>query len=137
MKQDQKRYKQLPGFPGKSGLMLQPAAHEPKPVPPLSDAEREEMRKLGIPHDPEQPREYAPPVGPHARPMQIEWLGPLGLAAIVMFLLIWLVTTPASGEGSYYHKLLGGYLTPASPEHGMHGGDTGSGTHGQEAAGAH
>lgn len=137
MKQDQKRYKQLPGFPGHSGLVVEPHVHAVKPVPELTEAEREEMARLGIPHDPELPRAYVPPVGPHARPMRIEWLGPLGLIAIVSFLLIWLVTTPASGEGSYYEKLLGGILTPTQPEHGMHGGDTGGSTHGQEAAGAH
>jgi hypothetical protein len=120
MKQDNKRYKQFAGFPGHQGAVAE-VKHGPKPVPPLTDAERAEMGRLGIPHEPEPPREYTPPAGPYTRRMGIEWLGPLGLAAVVLTLLGWLLSVPASGESSYYKQLIEGRVTKIEAKHG-HGG---------------
>ncbi|MDQ3024220.1 MAG: hypothetical protein M3R04_07560 [bacterium] len=118
MKQEQdrkRRYKQFAGFPGFSGTVEGTGSHGPKPVPPLTDAERAAMSKLGIPHTAEVPRAYAPPLGPHTRRIGIELLGPLGLAAVVLTLFTWLLTVPASGESSYYSKLIDGSQTKVEP----------------------
>jgi hypothetical protein len=118
-----RRYRQFAGFPGFTGTVAEKSAQGPKAVAPLTDLERTEMRKHNIPHVVEPPREYTPPPGPHTRRMGIELLGPLGLAAVVLFLFTWLLLVPASGENSYYELLLKGELTKLEPVevHGDHG----------------
>jgi hypothetical protein len=110
MKQDNKRYKQLAGFPGRN-TATDEHEHANAAPPPLTDIERLDMRRLDIPHEPEPPRAYTPPEGPQTRPMRIEWIGPLGLLAIVLFLLTWLRSIPGSGEQAYYKDLLSGKIT--------------------------
>jgi hypothetical protein len=100
--QRKRRYRQFAGFPGANGE-IESTAQGLKPTKPLTDAERAEMARLQIPHDPQQPQAYTPPIGPYSRRIGIELIGPLGLAAIVLFLFTWLLTVPASGEHAYYN----------------------------------
>jgi len=120
MKQDQKRYKQLPGFPGYTGAVTTGGPQGPRELKPLTDAERAELSRAGIPHDPAQPLPYTPPPPVLNRPMRLEIIGPLGLAAIVLFLFTWLLSVPASGERGYYAKLLKGEVTSLAPAAGTH-----------------
>ena len=108
--QKKRRYRQFAGFPGASGV-IEESAHGPKPVRPLTDAERAELTRAGIPHDPQLPLPYTPPPAPYTRKIGIELLGPLGLAAIVLSLFAWLLSTPASGERKYYGEVMSGDAT--------------------------
>jgi hypothetical protein len=118
MKQEQRqrRYKQFAGFPGLNGIVGGDEPQGPVPVKPLTDAERAALQKAGVPHDVEPPHSYTPPPGPYVRPMRIELLGPLGLAAVVLLLFTWLLSVPASGEHNYYGALLSGEDTHPSGE---------------------
>jgi hypothetical protein len=87
MKQDQKAYK-----------------HEPTGV---TTAPADSL----IPEHAEPPRPFTPPSSHVNRPLGIEWLGLGGVAAILLFLFVWLLSIPASGENSYYDLLLSGKVT--------------------------
>jgi hypothetical protein len=132
--QKKRRYKQFAGFPGAGGQVVE-AAHGPKPNRPLTDAERAEIARLGIPRDPLPPGHYSPPPAPYTRKMGIELLGPLGLAAVVLGLFAWLLSVPASGERSYYDAVMDGKVThieSVAAGHGEHGSD-----HANQAQDAH
>jgi hypothetical protein len=113
--QKKRRYRQFAGFPGASGL-IEEGHHGPEPVKPLTDAERAEIERAGIPHDPQLPLPYTPPLDPSSRRIGIELLGPLGLAAIVLGLFTWLLNVPASGEHQYYGEVLSGEVTHVDTE---------------------
>lgn len=121
MPERKRRYRQFAGFPGANGVIEEGGHHGPKPVKPLTDAEKAEMARLGIPHDPQQPLPYTPPPGPYVRKMGIELLGPLGLAAIVLSLFVWLLSVPASGEHKYYGEVLSGEATHEDAAQAAHG----------------
>jgi hypothetical protein len=132
--QRKRRYKQFAGFPGASGAAQAPA-HGHQPTRPLTDTERADMERAGIPRDPQPPAAYTPPPAPYTRRIGIELVGPLGLLAVVLFLFGWLLSVPASGEHSYYGEVLDGEIThiePVAVSHGDH-----DSTHANEAHDAH
>src|SRR5258708_7134899 len=76
-----------------------------------------------IPHEPELPRPYTPRPSPKLKRMKWEFVEFAALILIYALIITWLVTTPASGEKSYYNELLSGKVTkvaeqPASAESG-------------------